>query len=243
MKARWIGCALASAVIALGTQAAASAAPGPTTSTAPPGAEADRVGPLFSGPVAPGKHFCTASVIDSPTGDLLVTAAHCVSSPDGVVFAPGYRNGKAPYGAWRIVEVFETSGWHKNANQDQDFAFLRVAPDSEGRPIESVVGGIPLGVDESLHETVRLYGYPARSELPLLCTNVTTAFTAHQRRIDCPAYTGGTSGGPWVSESTGSVVGVIGGYQQGGDTADVSYSAAFGDTIADLYVSAVFSDR
>ncbi|MGK4578791.1 trypsin-like serine peptidase [Kitasatospora sp. HPMI-4] len=241
MKARWIGCALTSAVIMFGAPVAASAASGPTTSTAPPGPEADRVGALFSGTVAPGNHFCTASVVHSDTGNLLVTAAHCLSSPGSAVFAPGYRNGAAPYGTWRVVKVFETSGWSRSSDPDQDFAFLQVAPDDGGRQIESVVGGLPLGVGESLSETVRLYGYPDRTDLPLLCTNATTAFSAHQRRIVCPSYTGGTSGGPFVSESTGRVVGVIGGYQRGGDTADVSYSAAFDDTIEDLYESAVSS--
>jgi hypothetical protein len=35
------------------------------------------------------------------------------------------------------------------------------------------------------------------------------------------------------------VIGVIGGYQQGGDTPSVSYSARFGALVADLYKTAV----
>jgi hypothetical protein len=34
------------------------------------------------------------------------------------------------------------------------------------------------------------------------------------------------------------VIGVIGGYQQGGDTDAVSYSAVFGDRVASLYQEA-----
>jgi hypothetical protein len=35
------------------------------------------------------------------------------------------------------------------------------------------------------------------------------------------------------------VVGVIGGYEQGGDTPQVSYSSAFGANVAELYKAAV----
>jgi Trypsin len=38
-----------------------------------------------------GRHFCTASVVDSPVRDLVITAAHCVSGrrPGRVAFVPG----------------------------------------------------------------------------------------------------------------------------------------------------------
>src|SRR5215468_8813287 len=62
------------------------------------------VGALFT--VSGGqlrRHFCTASVVDSPAGDLVITAAHCVSrmAPAQIAFVPGYRSGVAPYGVWR----------------------------------------------------------------------------------------------------------------------------------------------
>ncbi|MFJ6773927.1 serine protease, partial [Kitasatospora sp. NPDC091257] len=56
--------------------------------------------------------------------------------------------------------------------------------------------------------------------------------------VHCPAYPSGTSGGPWINTATGDVIGAIGGYQQGGDTDDISYSAYFDHTIADLYAQA-----
>ncbi len=54
-----------------------------------------------------GKHFCTASVVDSPHRDLALTAAHCVTgmAPARVAFVPGYRDGKAPYGIWAVTRV------------------------------------------------------------------------------------------------------------------------------------------
>lgn len=76
-------------------------------------------------------------------------------------------------------------------------------------------------------------------ESPLTCVNATSKEDAYQRAIDCPAYTGGTSGGPWISTATGAVIGLIGGYQEGGDTPDTSYSALFDHTITALYATAV----
>jgi hypothetical protein len=37
----------------------------------------------------------------------------------------------------------------------------------------------------------------------------------------------------------GAVIGVIGGYEQGGDTPSVSYSARFGQAVRDLYDKSV----
>ncbi|PYC81570.1 serine protease [Streptomyces tateyamensis] len=211
----------------------------PTTATAPAGAEANRVGALFTGAASPGNHFCTASVVHSAGRNLLLTAAHCLSGAAGVTFAPGYRDGRSPFGVWQATQVFQTNGWTQNQDPDQDFAFLQVAPNASGQQIEDVLGGNVLGTDESFTAPVRLYGYPDSGDEPLLCSNTTTKQSAYQRRIDCPSYSGGTSGGPWISTDTGHVTGVIGGYQQGGDTDDTSYTAYFDSTIAGLYQTAV----
>ena len=55
--------------------------------------------------------------------------------------------------------------------------------------------------------------------------------------------TGGTSGSPWITRfdpvtRTGAIVGVIGGYQEGGDTPAVSYSAYLDSDIRKLYQEA-----
>ena len=67
---------------------------------------------------------------------------------------------------------------------------------------------------------------------------------AQQMVFDCDAYTDGTSGGPFlvhVNPKTGDgwVIGVIGGYQQGGDSPNISYSPRFYSAIWDLYETAV----
>jgi hypothetical protein len=60
----------------------------------------------------------------------------------------------------------------------------------------------------------------------------------------CGGYTDGTSGSPWVTgfhrrTRTGTIVGVIGGYQQGGDSPAVSYSSYFGPAVQRLYQQAI----
>ena len=60
----------------------------------------------------------------------------------------------------------------------------------------------------------------------------------------CGGYPDGTSGSPLLADvnsatGLGTVVGVIGGYEQGGYTDTVSYSAQFGPEIAALYRDAI----
>jgi hypothetical protein len=58
-------------------------------------------------------------------------------------------------------------------------------------------------------------------------------------KFDCVGYTG-ASGSPWVTRfsphsRTGTIVGVIGGYHEGGETPSVSYSVRVGSAIQQLY--------
>ena len=58
----------------------------------------------------------------------------------------------------------------------------------------------------------------------------------------CDGFTDGTSGGPFLrdvsADGYGTVIGVIGGYQQGGDNPAISYSPRFGRSVASLYRTA-----
>jgi V8-like Glu-specific endopeptidase len=230
----------------------ASAAPAADTTLAGgvtgPAAAAPAVGALFT--VSDGRlrsHFCTASVVDSPEGDLLITAAHCLAGysrtdPAGVAFVPGYDRGTAPYGTWTVTAVFVDAAWASTASADDDVAFLTVAR-SGGRSVESVTGGEQLGTSQPAGQVVRVTGYPDASADPVSCRNYAQPFGPGQLQFDCDGYTDGTSGSPFLARAgtTGpadTVIGVIGGYQQGGDSPDVSYSAAFGPSVAALYADA-----
>src|SRR5215471_9132934 len=67
--------------------------------------------------------------------------------------------------------------------------------------------------------------------------------STYQVRFECGGFFGGTSGSPWVTNfnlksGTGTIVGVIGGYQEGGATDSVSYSSYLDDDIRKLYEQA-----
>jgi V8-like Glu-specific endopeptidase len=191
-----------------------------------------------------GTHFCTASVVHSTHGDLAVTAAHCVAGIRGqVVFVPGYANGKEPYGVWPVSAIYTDQAWQSDQDQDDDVAFLRLADASGGVPIENVTGAERLGTGSAKPALVRVIGYPGDTDQPVSCANWTKTFSATQLEFDCAGYTDGTSGGPFLADASGSsgqwtVVGVIGGYELGGDTPDVSYAADFGTAVAALYQTA-----
>lgn len=197
------------------------------------------VGAIFRGKVsAAGHHFCSAGVVDSPHGDVIVTAAHCVSdTTGGLYFAPGYHDGTAPYGVWKLGRISLDRRWKGGQDPDVDVAFATVRSPG-GREVEDVVGGYSLGTGLGTAATVRVTGYPAATNAPLTCVNRISTYTASQLRIACTAYSGGTSGSPWVTGNH-TVMGVIGGFEQGGDSPDISYSAYFGDDIAALYRQAL----
>lgn len=178
-------------------------------------------------------HTCSASVVDSPGGNVIVTAAHCLSgSGVGVVFAPGYADGNTPYGTWVVTGAYVGTGWETTQDPNQDYAFLTVAPSStnaDQRPIQQVVGGLPLGTAPSAGTIVTVTGYASgRNDEAIVCTAATYGTSTSEGVVPtftCGRFPGGTSGGRWVAG--GTLVGVIGGLNQGGCTDPTSYSAPF----------------
>ena len=205
------------------------------------------VGPLFT--TSAGKlsqHFCTASVVDSPDGDLAITAAHCVTGTSGTIaFVPGYDNGNEPYGVWTVTKVYVDQAWSSSSSQDDDFAFLRIGNPSSSTPVEDVTGAERLATGTPASRLlVQVIGYPNATNQPVTCQNWLREPMAGQIEFDCGGYPDGTSGGPFLSavdQTTGQglVIGVIGGYQQGGNMPQVSYSAVLGANAAALYREAV----
>jgi V8-like Glu-specific endopeptidase len=192
-------------------------------------------------------HFCTASVVDSPARNLVITAAHCVSGStrgnEHLVFVPGLHDDAKPYGVWSVTKVIVDATWSASADPDHDVAFLTVErADGAGR-IQDLTGANRLGTGRPVG-VVRVIGYPTDQSRPIRCQNQAGPFSGRQQEFDCKDYGDGTSGGPFVAEATsadgnGTVVGVIGGRDEGGLTPDVSYSIVFGDATKELYDTAV----
>jgi len=213
----------------------------------PPGSGL-RVGALFEHN-ASGNHFCTASVVNSPGKDLLITAAHCIYGATGsgydsdIVFIPDYRDGQEPYGVWSVERLLVPQQWQTSADPDFDFGFVVLEPHG-AKNIEQILGANQLGTDTHYQYLVHVTGYPNEANAPISCVNYTSEQSSTQLRFECSGYTGGTSGSPWVTHfstrsHTGTIVGVIGGYEEGGDTPSVSYSVRFGTSVQSLYQQAI----
>ncbi len=236
---------LAARLAAAATTLSRRAPPAPqTTVSARAAPESAAVGALFTlkgGTL--GKHFCTASVVNSGAGDLLITAAHCVSSrsPRHVAFVPAYHDGSRPYGVWLVSQIVVDSQWRGSASPDHDVAFLVVHRPGDANEIQQVTGGERLGTGWPQRTRVTVIGYPDQGDAAISCQRFTRPFGPDQLEFDCGGYTDGTSGGPFLARTgAGStVIGLIGGYEQGGDLASVSYSPRFGPAVQALYWAAV----
>lgn len=89
-------------------------------------------------------------------------------------------------------------------------------------------------------------GQPAQRRdpaAPISCLNRAVPVSPGDLEFGCGGDTDGTSGSPLVASlnpvtGLGTVIGVIGGYQQGGITASVSYADQLGAGVASLYEEA-----
>jgi V8-like Glu-specific endopeptidase len=226
------------AVIGAGIVILTAPAVGEPAATAMPG-QARTVGALFTLTSAGklGSHFCTASVVHSPGGDLVITAAHCMSahSAGEVAFVPDYSSGKMPYGIWIVTRVLVDQAWSSSSDPDDDFAFLVVSQAGSKVAVEQITGGEVLDIGTRPGGKIQVAGYPDGADALVSCVNTVLAYSRTQFVFDCgsPLLAGVTASGPGV------VIGVIGGFQQGGDTPSVSYAARFSTRMAALYKTAV----
>jgi len=165
-------------------------------------------------------YVCSASVIKSPHGDVILTAGHCLLDPETggkataeTIFIPGYRNGTMPYGSWRAEYQTLTESWKKTAkpgftaNEGADLAFVNLKPNKEGESVEEAVGSLGIAFDGVCNQVYTQYGYPA--EFPyggeLLYSHTTPYAGADTNPLFSPVpmkiasdFTRGASGGPWA---------------------------------------------
>jgi len=195
-----------------------------------------QVGALFAGAADQGLHFCSASVVHSPAGNVIATAAHCLSGTGvGLWFVPGYHDGVAPYGTWAVEAAYVDPRWLRDRDPHADYAFLTVSPQRvDGRPVEveQAVGGDRLAVDRGFTTPVTVVAYPGRvGGRAIMCAATTYAHQGYPG-FDCRGYVDGTSGGAWLTDyrpatRRGRLYGVIGGLHQGGCSPDTSYTSYF----------------
>ena len=239
-----IAIAASLAIAALGMPGVASAKPPAGTKKARTFSGTPTVGALFDSATSK-THFCTASVVASPRGDLLITAAHCVQgTTKGWSFAPGFRHGVSPYGRWRVTAVYLDPQWIAHQNPQRDYAFLTVAPKRIGghqEEIQTVTGANGLSTGPSRGETVTVPAYPhGTANDPITCT-AKVYFDGVFPAFNCNPYVDGTSGSPWLATTPNGImiVGLIAGLHQGGCYPYTSYSPPLGSHAHAVYQRAV----
>ncbi|MFI5616485.1 trypsin-like serine peptidase [Streptomyces sp. NPDC051567] len=217
--------------------------------------------------MANGEHWCTASVVDSPKGNVVATAAHCVApagedgnpgevAHDGLAigelsFVPAFSgegSGARPLGAWKVRSIHVDDRWTKWGEDTADFAFLTVDPDARGRTVEEVVGRgeSPAPAWTSGYERdVTVVGYPESERnpknKPVSCTTQTRHDTDEPDMlyISCAGFWTGTSGSPWIADRGGpGRPGQLIGVLSGGNTDVDSTAALFDEHAKALYEQA-----
>ncbi|WP_405828584.1 trypsin-like serine peptidase [Streptomyces sp. NBC_01176] len=218
------------------------------------------VGTIFSEDKGPKGHRCTAGVVRSAGHDLILTAGHCVGSKS--MFVPMYDHTRTaaaqPYGVWAVDTWFrdKRATWDKAKTSDLDYAFARLK--ANGREnVQDVVGANTLARTPGYANKVTVVGYPRTAHNPLdqavRCPDVhTTALSGYyQMQIFCAGMWGGVSGGPFFSRldpsgDTGTIIGNVGGFLQGGPDVsasdprynEITYSPLYGDRFFRLYADA-----
>jgi hypothetical protein len=216
------------------SESPAQAPPSPPlapTATAAPVAVDSLVGPVYLG--TSDLHTCTGSVLHSSTGNLILTAAHCLAAGYPTTFAPGFKDQPGPAGVWNIDAVYVDPQWLAKRDPLADIAIARVTrPD--GASVENVVGpGFTLGNAPSVGTVVSVIGYPLSvGGSPIGCHGETSTVPAGFPSVKCAGMIAGTSGAPWRTDT--AVVGLIGGLNGGGCEENVSYSPPFDGRMVDL---------
>lgn len=207
-------------------------------------------------------YVCSGSAVHSAKGDVVLTAAHCVSGGAGQwasnwIFIPGYQDGAEPYGAYTARRFFVSPQWTAasgTADERYDVAFVTVnlpsAP-SRSRPAGGPLpAGQPVAFGQQVEETAYVFGYPA--EPPY--TGLYPDYCAGQARpgglggawTRC-TMTAGDSGGPWFAgfsprTGTGTIVAIS--TFKIGDDPRVLYATVLGTAARVLYQDAdVSPDR
>jgi hypothetical protein len=196
------------------------------------------------GPIV--EHDCTASIVASPHGNVIIGAAHCMAGKSNMTFAPGYHDGKTPFGIWKTVgPSFVPDGWPggdpNKGGSPYDVAFA-VVEHQGGRSVQHATNAaLNLRVNAHLPQNVTVVGYPWASihkyrNEPWRGESTATAFERSWITLNCLGIPNGFSGGPWIIRGTHDVIGVIGGYGQNlPDTDPRNYSSLFTNHIKVAY--------
>ena len=194
-----------------------------------------RVGAIFLS--ASDVHTCTGSVLHSAAGNLVLTAAHCLTAEVAARFVPGFTRDAAPENVWTVDALYLDPRWLANRDPQADYAIARVGRPAGGAVEAQVGSALTLGAAPARGRQVTVVAYPAGTGgSPIGCQTGTGFNEDGYPELPCAGLVDGTSGAPWISGS--SVIGVIGGLHGGGCAQNLSYSSPFDEHITELFARA-----
>jgi hypothetical protein len=204
---------------------------------------------IIAGPVAPDPrvgaiffgdsdlHGCTAAVLHSAGGDLVLTAAHCLGPGVAATFIPGFARRAAPTDIWTVDVLYMDPRWVARKDPRADYAIARVSRADRGSVEAQVGSALSLATAPAPGSRVSVIAYPAGiGGMPISCQATIRITDGGYPELPCVGLADGTSGAPWISGST--VIGVIGGLHGGGCAENLSYSPPFDEHITGLLARA-----
>jgi V8-like Glu-specific endopeptidase len=180
---------------------------------------------------------CSATLVQSKSQAVIVTAAHCVSNGHVVFsdyrFAPAHTggiddlqgkcapescSGFSPYGIWAATAsgVVMDKRYNSNADHSYDYAFIVMAPNSAGEQIGQISPSLPVQFNQGRNQPWVAYGFPSGGPLTTCSTGNPASENADgfvngdppYMTMNCNTLTEGSSGGPWIAATSQAVGGV-----------------------------------
>ena len=161
---------------------------------------------------------CSASIVNSEAKDLLITAGHCVfGSLGGQVpgegwhsnwtFVPDYSYNYRPFGTWYARQLWTKTAYINNQDEGDDIGAVLVWANN-GQNITNLLGGQGIAWNYNSTEYFYDFGYPA--EYPFNGQGLQESdgwgsytWWAGAEQLNTN-FTGGSSGGPWLSGFNGT---------------------------------------
>jgi len=163
-----------------------------------------------------GGYSCSATVVNSPSHNVVLTAGHCVYDHKvgwarKLLFVPAYLNGQRPFGAWAATRLASTRSWLRRGNEHGDYAAIKL--NSPNGPVGKAVGEEGLAWSLSREQQFEAIGYPfnrGRTQLMWHCTSASIGADPLDRTpgkadtgIGCDMGQGSSGGGWTIRDGSG----------------------------------------
>jgi V8-like Glu-specific endopeptidase len=168
-------------------------------------AQTAAIGKLFT-----NSGTCSASVVSGK--NIIVTAAHCCWDRSnknwigGWSFAPGYDNGKAPYGVFNWADARVPNSWINNGDIPSDVCVIRLQNDAAGHPVTYYIGWLGRSWNYPPSQPMHAFGYPGNIGGANSLESCAAQSSAQPSNCGSGVLnmacnmTFGSSGGPWIRD-------------------------------------------